>query len=180
MKIIIGIFDRILMKLKRIYWKNLLSYQIGQKLENCTVLGRVEVYAINVKIGKNVTFYPGTMLWGDGVISIGDNVDIGKNTILYAKMGGGIVIGDNTSIAAQCFIIDSDHKVEKNILIQKQGMSTEKITIGKDVWIAANCTILKGAIISDGAVIGAKSLVKGFCEKDMIYVGIPAKKLKQR
>lgn len=93
---------------------------------------------------------------------------------------GGIVIGDNTSIATQCFIIDSDHKVEKNILIQKQGMSTEKITIGKDVWIAANCTILKGAIISDGAVIGAKSLVKGFCEKDTIYVGIPAKKLKQR
>lgn len=88
MKNIIGIFDRIIMKLKRIYWKNLLSYQIGQKLENCTVLGRVGMYATNIKVGKNVTFYPGAMLWGDGEINIGDNVDIGKDTILYAKMGG--------------------------------------------------------------------------------------------
>lgn len=180
MKNIIGIFDRIIMKLKRIYWKNLLSYQIGQKLENCTVLGRIGMYATNIKVGKNVTFYPGAMLWGDGEINIGDNVDIGKDTILYAKMGGGIVIGNNTSIAAQCFIIDSDHGMEKEILIQKQPMSTQKIIIGKDVWIAANCTILKGSVISDRVVIGAKSLVKGFCEKASIYVGIPAKKIKQR
>lgn len=70
--------------------------------------------------------------------------------------------------------------MEKEILIQKQPMSTQKIIIGKDVWIAANCTILKGSVISDRVVIGAKSLVKGFCEKASIYVGIPAKKIKQR
>lgn len=41
-------------------------------------------------------------------------------------------------------------------------------------------TILKGAYIEDGAIIGAKSLVKGKIEKNVIAVGVPAKELKRR
>jgi ribosomal protein L27 len=29
------------------------------------------------------------MFWGDGVIEIGNNVDIGKDTIIYASSAGG-------------------------------------------------------------------------------------------
>ena len=46
-----------------------------------------------MKVGKNVTFYPGVYLWGND-IEIGDNVDIGVGTIIYSK--NGIKIGDNT------------------------------------------------------------------------------------
>ena len=47
------------------------------------------------------------------------------------------------------------------MVIQKQSLKTavEGIFIGKDVWIGAQCFILKGAKINNGAVIGAQSLV---------------------
>lgn len=83
-------------------------------------------------------------------------------------------------IAAQCYIIDMDHGLASEKLICNQSNTYGKITIGKDVWIAANCTILKGSRIADGAVVGAKSLVKGSVEKNSISVGIPAKHLKYR
>lgn len=93
---------------------------------------------------------------------------------------GGVHIGENSLIAAQSYIIDCDHGIEKDKLIQKQKNTVEKIYIGKDVWLGANVTILKGAYIEDGAIIGAKSLVKGKIEKNVIAVGVPAKELKRR
>ena len=49
------------------------------------------------------------------------------------------------------------------------------IVIGNDVWIAAQCMILKGAKINDGAVIGAQTLVNCEIPKNAIVVGTPAK-----
>ena len=95
-------------------------------------------------------------------------------------MGGGVHIGENTLIAAQTYIIDCDHGIKANELIQKQKNTVKEIFIGKDVWIGANVTVLKGSCIEDGAIIGAKSLVKGKIEKNVIAVGIPAKEIKRR
>lgn len=61
---------------------------LGGNIPN--VLGRIYVNATDLKIGKNVTFYPGAYLWGNG-IELGDNVDVGINTIIYSRSpwGGG-------------------------------------------------------------------------------------------
>ena len=93
---------------------------------------------------------------------------------------GGVHIGDNTVIAAQTYIIDCDHGIKAKELIQKQKNTVKEIFIGKDVWIGANVTVLKCSYIEDGAIIGAKSLVKGKIEKNVIAVGIPAKEIKRR
>ena len=95
-------------------------------------------------------------------------------------MGGGVYIGNDTMIAAQTYIIDCDHGIKANELMRKQKNTVEKVYIGKDVWIGANVTVLKGSYIEDGAIIGAKSLVKGKIEKNVIAVGIPAKEIKRR
>lgn len=93
---------------------------------------------------------------------------------------GGVKIGNNVSIAAHSYIIDCDHKFDKGILINQQGVTSKEIRIEDDVWIADNCTVLKGSIIKKGAVIGAKSLVNGVIDEDGIAVGIPAKIIKYR
>ena len=120
------------------------------------------------------------MLFGDGLIEIGDNVSIGNDTMIYASKNGGVRIGDNSQIAAQSYIIDMNHGIARNELIKNQPNTVLPISIGKDVWIAANVTIIKGSNIGDGAVIGAKSLVNGEIEPYSICVGIPAKKIKMR
>ena len=99
------------------------------------ILGKIYLNAKNVKVGKNVTFYPGVYLWGND-IEIGDNVDIGVGTIIYSK--NGIKIGDNTIIAGQCYIIDSNHGMKADQLIRQQEDCAAEggIVIGSDVGIA--------------------------------------------
>lgn len=143
------------------------------------ILGKIYLNAKNVKVGKNVTFYPGVYLWGNN-IEIGDNVDIGVGTIIYSK--NGIKIGNNTIIAGQCYIIGSNHAFKKSEVIQKQPMDVAEdgIIIGEDVWIAAQCSILKGARNHNHAVIGAQSLVNSEIPENAIAVGTPAKIIKYR
>jgi virginiamycin A acetyltransferase len=52
--------------------------------------------------------------------------------------------------------------------------------VGNDVWIGQNATILPGAKIGDGVIIGANSMVGGTVEPYSIVVGNPAKTIKKR
>ena len=152
----------------------------GEGAEGLSIIGKIYLRNPNVHVGKNVTIYPGVMFWGDGKIVIGDNVDIGKDTIIYSSKEGGIIIGNYSHIAGQCYIIDMDHGIEKGLRIDEQQNTVKKVQIGTDCWIGADATILKGSIIEDGAVIAAKALVKGTVASNSIVAGIPARKIKER
>ena len=176
---IVYLFGRIIDKIKREYRNRLFYERTGQRAK---IVGDIVLINRNLKIGKNVTIYPYVQIFGDGLIEIGDNVSIGTGTILYASNlpEGGIKIGDNTLIGGQCYIIDADHGTKKADVIQNQQNNVEKIVIEKDCWIGANVTVLKGSVIHDGAVIGAKALVKGEIPEYSICVGIPAKMVRER
>lgn len=177
---ILLLFDNAKDKFLRFYWKKVFLQRIKSVNRDCTIMGKVHVMASNVRIGKNVTIYPNVTFWGDGEIMIGDNVNIGNDTIIFSSKAGGINIGNNVAIAAHCYIIDSNHGMSKGKLIREQNLVSGKIFIGNDVWIADNCTILKNSIINDGAVIGAKSLLNNEIESYGIAVGVPAKVIKYR
>lgn len=51
------------------------------------LIGNISLSNRNLKIGRKVAFYNNVYIWGDGTIEIGDNVSIGMNTVLYAKVG---------------------------------------------------------------------------------------------
>jgi len=126
-----------------------------------------------------VTIYPGAYFWGNDIV-VGDNVDIGIGTIIHST--NGVYIGDNSIIAGQCYIIDSNHGTKEGMLVreQKSIASRDGIYIGKDVWIGAQCIILKGAKINDHAVIGANSVVNSEIPANGIALGSPAKVVKYR
>jgi acetyltransferase-like isoleucine patch superfamily enzyme len=127
-----------------------------------------------------VSIYPYVQIFGDGLIEIGDNVSIGTGTIIYASQNGGVKIGSNTSIAAQCYIIDMDHGMDPNMRIRDQKNTVATVEIGEDCWLGANVTVLKGSTIHNGAVVGAKALVNGELPPYSINVGIPARTIKYR
>jgi len=56
----------------------------------------------------------------------------------------------------------------------------EPITIGNDVWIGVNVTIMDGIKVGDGAIIGANSVVTKDVEPFSIVGGVPAKEIKKR
>ncbi len=53
------------------------------------------------------------------------------------------------------------------------------IIVGNRTWIGANVILLPGAIVGDGCVIAAGSVVKGILEKDYLYAGNPAIPIKK-
>ena len=66
------------------------------------------------------------------------------------------------------------------IPVQCSEVKGQDIKIGNDVWIATSATILQGADIGDGAVIGAYSVCKGKIPPYTIAVGNPCRVVKKR
>jgi len=133
--------------------------------------------AINISsgttLGKNTRITGG----GTGKIYIRKNVLIDDSTFVMAQKK--IEIGDNTAIAAFCFITDFNHGFnDKSLSVLKQGYETNPVSIGKAVWIGTHCIILPGVKIGDGAVIGAGSVVTHDIPENSLAVGNPARVIK--
>lgn len=118
---------------------------------------------------------------GVGDVFIGSNSVINSGCVLYT--GNGIRIGTGVAVAANCTFAPTNHEYSRrDITIRRQGFKPSKggIVVGDDVWIGANCVLLDGAIIGDGCVIAAGSLVSGILEPYGVYGGNPIRKLGER
>lgn len=113
-----------------------------------------------------------------GILKIGNNNFFNRGITIECLES--ISIGDNCLFGPNIVVVDHDHKFDNvNQLICKQGYRKESIQIGSDVWIGANVTICKGVKICDRVVVGANSVVKNSITSPGVYVGIPAKKIKE-
>jgi len=114
-------------------------------------------------------------------IEIGEYCYLNSGTVLYS--GNGIKIGDNVLIGPNCNIVPTNHQYSDRdtpMRLQRFLPSKGGIIIEDDVWLGANVTILDGAYIKKGSIIGANSTVIGEVEGYSIYAGSPAKKIKSR
>lgn len=136
----------------------------------------------NIVIGNNVNIgYRITLdIQKTGKLVLGDKVNLTQDVIISSIES--VEINNDTLIAENVSIRDGDHQFELGLNINSQSFTTSKISIGKDVWIAAGVRVLKGSTIPDGSIIAANSLVLGKSElvSNMIYGGIPVKKISNR
>lgn len=109
----------------------------------------------------------------------GRNIHFGKNVFINAgckfQDQGGIYIGDNALIGHNAVLATLNHNQDPS---RRGNVIPSPIVIGKNVWIGANATILPGTTIEDGAIIAAGAVVSGHVEKNSVYGGVPAKRIK--
>lgn len=118
---------------------------------------------------------------GIGDMIVGASVVINSGCVFYT--GNGILIGNHVAIAANCTFAPVNHEyVSRSQLISKQGFRPSKggIIIEDDVWIGSNCVLLDGAIIRQGVVVAAGSVVRGELFSYGIYGGNPLRQLGAR
>ncbi len=118
---------------------------------------------------------------GSGDLVIGADCTINSGCVFYT--GHGIRFGEGVLVAANCTFAPTNHAVARRDLpIRQQGFTPSRggIVVGNDVWIGANCVILDGAVLEDGCVVGAGSVVRGRLEAYKIYAGAPLKVIGER
>ena len=125
--------------------------------------------------GSSLVFHPGcrsemgykltiggcsTLSVGDrGHLSIGSNVGVGfGNQIICMSR---VKIGDGTIMGPNVMIFDHDHIFNSTDGVRRLEYKTAPITIGKNCWLGAGVTILKGTIIGDNCLIAAGAVIKG-------------------
>lgn len=112
----------------------------------------------------------------EGKISIGDNCFFNHNCSITSAYR--VSIGNFCMFANNLVIVDHDHIIENgNLTAELKG---KPITIGNDVWVGANVTILKGVNIGDGAIIAAGAVVNKDVEPNTIVAGVPIKKIEKK
>lgn len=111
-------------------------------------------------------------------IKIGNNVHIGNNAYFDSK--GGIKIGDNTHISRNVTIYSSIHNYEGAKLPYDDKLIIRPVSIGKNVWIGMNASIMGGVNIGDGVIIGLGCVVTKDVPSLTIVGGQPFRVLKMR
>jgi acetyltransferase-like isoleucine patch superfamily enzyme len=110
----------------------------------------------------------------------GKNINVGENVFINSgcrfQDQGGITIGDGVLIGHNVVLATLNHDIDPR---KRNTMHPAPITIGKDVWIGANATVVPGVTIGDGAIIAAGAVVTKDVPPNVIVGGVPAKILKK-
>jgi acetyltransferase-like isoleucine patch superfamily enzyme len=113
--------------------------------------------------------------WEGGKIEIGDHTGASSAVISSRSR---VKIGRHANIGGNVRIFDHDfHALDAEVRRGPRDSAeciTRPVTIGDDVFIGTNSTILKGVTIGDRAVIGAGSVVTKDVPADCIAAGNPA------
>lgn len=115
---------------------------------------------------------------GNPKLRIGKFCGFNRYTIIDASEL--VEFKDYARIGPGCYITDHNHKTKADELIMNQGLTSSPTIIGRDAWLGANVSVLKGVTIGDGAIIGAGSVVTKDIPPQSIAVGVPAKVIGSR
>ncbi len=137
-----------------------------------------------IQIGKNTHIRGELFAFGkNGKIAIGDESYLGENSYVWSVAG--IWIGNRVLISNNCNIFDNDTHPKNSVARNKQfkaivsvgqpimDLRESPIVIEDDVWIATNCTILKGVTIGEKSIIGAGTVVTHDVPKNSVAFGNP-------
>lgn len=167
-----------------------LKYKFFSDIQHCESLARCNQPVLitgrgRVKLGRcNLGVWPSPYYLNGYIhieardttasIEIEEGVWINNNAAIIAERSS-IRIGANTLIGTEFTVYDSDFH---DLHPQRRLAGSHEcapVNIGKNVFIGARVTVLKGVTIGDNAVIAAGSLVIKDVPESSVVGGVPAK-----
>lgn len=122
----------------------------------------------NLRTGRNVT----VVLSGSSQLILGDDVYLGDNTSIRVY-NSRVEIGSNCRIANNVVIASSNYSRSKlGTLTLSSG---ESILIGRSCFIGSNVVVSGGAVVHEFSDIGAGSYVGNDLLRRGLFLGSPAK-----
>ena len=145
-------------------------------------------------IGAGVFIAPNAAVYCDDGLTVGDRTYIAALAYLtgdltfgadcsvnpFAVIRGEIRMGDGVRIGAHTSILGFNHRMANDRPVFQQGIFSKGITIGDDVWIGSNATILDGVTVGSHVVIAAGAIVTKDVADWAVVAGNPARQLRDR
>lgn len=141
--------------------------------------GRFLSYGKDLHLGANVR------LWAPNKLQIGDNVYIGKDSLIECNA----TIGNHCLIANRVALVGKhDHDSQQigipvrfsswiGDLPYSADVRREEVVVSNDVWIGYGAILLTGVTVGKGAIVAAGSVVTRNVEPYTIVAGNPAIKV---
>ena len=83
-----------------------------------------------------------------------------------------MTIGDGSQIGHDVVFATLDHLIDP---ARRKTTCPAPIVLGRNVWVGAHATILKGVTIGDNAIVAAGAVVTKDVPADTIVGGVPAR-----
>ncbi len=137
-----------------------------------------------ISIGDNVILGRYSVLsCKNGAIRIGNNVSLGVSCVIHSVGASSVVIGNDCPIAAYCYLIGGGNYRYDRVdvpIMQQEAYSKGGIVVEDNVWIGAQVVVLDGVTIGSGSVVAAGAAVYRNVPKMSIVGGVPAKVVRRR
>jgi hypothetical protein len=112
-----------------------------------------------VVFGQGVSFGRGTFfsMSENSALKFEKNVAFGGNDKIICKKS--IVIGENTKVAWNVHIIDTDYHPTINTVFNTKNCAEKPIMIGSHNWLGFGSTLLKGSVTPNHCIVAANTTV---------------------
>ena len=159
---------------------------------NTIIMPNVVVYD-DVTIGDNCLIQAGAIIGTDGLgctrdeegrlikfphlggIRIGDNVEIGANCQIAKGTFSDTIIEDGCKMNGLCFIAHNSH-LEENVWITGDTMLCGSVHVEKNATIFSNVIVREQVTLGEGSIIGMGSVVTKHVPAHETWLGCPAHK----
>lgn len=138
-----------------------------------------------MSLGSHVRIDPHCVITaGKPGIMFGNYVHIGANVVIIG--GAGVIVSDFVTISHQCTLLSKTDDFSGHYLVgatvpnQSRNVTGNPIICAKFSFVGVNSVIFPGVTLNEGVCVGASSLVKHSLDAWKIYVGTPARYLRDR
>ncbi len=126
------------------------------------------------KIGKKTRIYSSARIWYPPNLEMGNYSVLGWKVNCYCQ--GKIVLEEYANIAQYVHLITGSHDFDTPSF----QLYTKPIRICRHAWIASDAFVGPGVTVGEGAVLGGRGVAFKDLKPWTVYVGNPAKVIRQR
>ncbi len=130
--------------------------------------------AFGARVGRGVAIRPSVNIEVPWHLEIDDDATVGDHAILYSL--GRIRIGKRSIISQYAHLCAGTHDYTDHTF----RLIRAPITVGDDVWIGADAFIGPGVTVGSLSVVGARSSTYRDLPARQVFVGNPARPIKER
>lgn len=154
-------------------WEMFDKSPLGENVHLGVKFRRILAKRIFRSCGKNFKAFHFVKLSFGYNLEVGDNVVVHRHVLLDDR--GGIRLENGASVSDFVNVYSHTHDIQESRMVQ-----TPATIIGKGVRITYHATILAGVHVAEDSMVGALALANRDTEPHKVYVGIPAKPVREK